>query len=198
MQGRRLQVDVNDIALKLEEDRMELEQRLRLEARHCIGLDGTPNAMLCHAMPCLQLQLTLHLFPPKRSVAATRRVDFSTLHQTRHVYRYRPLSSWQWTMSGDQGHGATHRGKLSAFSWGTITVCAGTYNSSARPARGAGLALAVHVMWVGCAIKLDCCNPEWSPTLSRVISTGCRVHRVDARDSGGGEWCDATFLCSLC
>lgn len=47
-------MDVNDIALKLKEDRMELEQRSRLEVRHGIGLDGTPNAhaMLCHAMPC--------------------------------------------------------------------------------------------------------------------------------------------------
>lgn len=72
LHGRRLQVDVNDIALKLEEDRMELEQRLRLEVRHGIGLDGTPNAMPCYAMPCLQLQLTLHLFRPKRSAAATR------------------------------------------------------------------------------------------------------------------------------
>lgn len=47
-------MDVNDIALKLEEDRMELEQRLRVEVRHGIGLDGTPNVMPCYAMPCLQ------------------------------------------------------------------------------------------------------------------------------------------------
>lgn len=102
LQGRRLQVDVNDIALKLEDDRMELEQRLRLEVRHGIGLDGTPNAMLCYAMPCLQLQLTLHLFRPKRKRSGNSGVDFSTSHQPA-MHLYRPLCSSQHTMNGDQG-----------------------------------------------------------------------------------------------
>lgn len=141
--------------------------------------------MLCYAMPCHAMPATA-IDTASLSAQAQRSgnsgVGFSTLHQPA-MHLYRPLCSSQQTMNGDQGDGATHRGELSAFGWGTITVCAGTYNSNARPARGAGLALAVHDMWVGCAIKLECCDLEWSPALSRVISTICRVHRVDARGS---------------